>query len=28
LSTTQKYTKVETEKLYDAYSKTHPLAKK
>ena len=28
LSTTQKYTKVETEKLYDAYSKAHPLAKK
>ena len=28
LSTTQKYTKVETEQLYDAYSKTHPLAKK
>ena len=28
LSTTQKYTKIETEKLYDAYSKTHPLAKK
>lgn len=28
LSTTQKYTKVETEKLYEAYSKTHPLAKK
>ena len=28
LSTTQKYTNVETEKLYDAYSKTHPLAKK
>ena len=28
LSTTQKYTKVEPEKLYDAYSKTHPLAKK
>ena len=28
LSTTQKYTKVETEKLYNAYSKTHPLAKK
>ena len=28
LSTTQKYTKVETETLYDAYSKTHPLAKK
>ena len=28
LSTTQKYTKVETEKLYVAYSKTHPLAKK
>ena len=28
LSTTQKYTKVETEKLYDAYTKTHPLAKK
>ena len=28
LSTTQKYTKVETEKLYAAYSKTHPLAKK
>ena len=27
LSTTQKYTKVETEKLYDAYSKAHPLAK-
>ena len=28
LSTTQKYTRVETEKLYDAYSKAHPLAKK
>ena len=28
LSTTQKYTKVETEQLYDVYSKTHPLAKK
>ena len=28
LSTTQKYTKVETKKLYEAYSKTHPLAKK
>ena len=28
MSTTQKYTKVETEKLYDAYSKAHPLAKK
>ena len=28
LSTTQKYTKIETEKLYDAYSKAHPLAKK
>ena len=28
LSTTQKYTKVETEKQYDAYSKAHPLAKK
>ena len=28
LSTTQKYTKVETEKLYDAYSEAHPLAKK
>jgi len=28
LSTTQRYTKVETERLYEAYSKTHPLAKK
>ena len=28
LSTTQKYTKVETKKLYEAYSKSHPLAKK
>ena len=28
LSTTQKYTKVETSKLYEAYSKSHPLAKK
>tara|TARA_B100001029_G_scaffold165120_1_gene156545 strand:- start:305 stop:1222 length:918 start_codon:yes stop_codon:yes gene_type:complete len=28
LSTTQKYTKVETAKLYKAYSKSHPLAKK
>ena len=28
LSTTQKYTKVETERLYEAYSRTHPLAKK
>ena len=28
LSTTQKYTKIETEKLYESYSKTHPLAKK
>ena len=28
LSTTQKYTKVETSKLLDTYKKTHPLAKK
>ena len=28
LSTTQKYTKVETAELYKAYSKSHPLAKK
>lgn len=28
LSTTQKYTKVENAKLFDAYSKAHPLAKK
>ena len=28
LSTTQKYTKVETAQLYKAYSKSHPLAKK
>ena len=28
LSTTQRYTKVETKKLYEAYSKSHPLAKK
>lgn len=28
LSTTQKYTKIETEKLYDSYTKSHPLAKK
>ena len=28
LSTTQKYTKVETAQLYEAYSKSHPLAKK
>ena len=28
LSTTQKYTKIETEKLYDSYAKSHPLAKK
>jgi len=28
LSTTQKYTKVETSKLLDSYKKSHPLAKK
>jgi integrase/recombinase XerC len=28
LSTTQKYTKVETSKLLDTYKRTHPLAKK
>ncbi len=28
LSTTQKYTKVETGRLYEAYTKAHPLAKK
>ena len=28
LSTTQRYTKIETEKLYDSYTKSHPLAKK
>ena len=28
LSTTQKYTKVETAQLYKTYSKSHPLAKK